>query len=208
LKFPPSNHRGIKLTLATLAAAIALSGAPTDAGEATLHRDSWGVPHIWADGFASAGYAVGQAQCEDSLDNVLYCLHAGVGRLSELLGDKMLATDMKVRKLRHGVFAERDWPNLCRPVRELTEGYCAGVNDYIDSHPDEVSVPVNKVTPVQVVAWQRSLLMRSAVALSIADAEASKSDGYHPVYNPKNTGTESTDHGTEARHPGIPPGGI
>jgi acyl-homoserine-lactone acylase len=194
------------LILAITVAAATLTCVPTTAGEATLYRDSWGVPHIWADDFGSAGYAIGQAQCEDSLHNVIYCLHAGVGRLSELFGPGMLTSDIEARKLRHGALAERDWPKLSRPVRELIEGFCVGVNNYFDSHPDEILVPIEKVTPVQVVAWHRSLLMLSAVGVSKADAEASKSDGYHPIYNPDKVGTENADTGEEDQHPGIPPG--
>ncbi len=177
---------------------------PAFAGEATLYRDSWGVPHIWAEDYQAAGYAVAQAQCEDALDNVLYCLHAGVGRLSELLGPGMLTADIEARTLRHGAFAERDWPKLGNPTRELIEGFCAGVNDYVKSHPKKTIAPIKKVTPVQVVAWHRSLLMLSAVAISKADAEASKADGYHPIYNPENVGSKNED--VQNEHSGIPPG--
>jgi acyl-homoserine-lactone acylase len=183
---------------------IALA-APLSAGEATLHRDSWGVPHIWADDYSSAGYALGQAQCEDSLSNVIYCLHAGVGRLAELMGPGMLKADTEARKLRHGAFAKRDWPKLGFSTRQLIAGFCAGVNDYIETHPDELVVPIGEVTPEQVVAWHRSLLLLSAVAISRADAEASKSDGYHPVYNPKNVGDKGGSR-EEKKHPGVPPG--
>ena len=193
-----------------IAIAVPLAGR-TLAGESTLYRDAWGVPHIWADDYASAGYAIGQAQCEDSLQNVIYCLHAGVGRLAELMGPGMVNADIEARTLRHTAFAEEAWPKLSQPVRELVDGFCAGVNDYIKSHPDELLVPVEKVTPVQVVAWHRSLSLLSAVGICKADAEASKSDGYHPIYNPQQVGEGNTSvHGRidkqKSQHPKIPPG--
>ena len=79
------------LLLLTLA-----SSSPALAGEATLYRDEWGVPHIFADDFASAGYASGRAQCDDTARNVIYCLHAGVGRLSEVFGTETVRTDSAV----------------------------------------------------------------------------------------------------------------
>ena len=100
----------------------------------------------------------------------------------------MLRSDIEARTLRHAAFAERDWPKLSRPMRELVLGFCAGVNDYVEQHRQELHAPVGKITPVQVVAWHRSLLLRSAVGICKADAEASKSDGYHPIYNPDNVG--------------------
>jgi acyl-homoserine lactone acylase PvdQ len=105
------------------------------------------------------------------------------------------------------MFAERDWPKLGQPMRQLIKGFCAGINDYLETHPGELLVPVEKVSPVQVVAWHRSLLMLSAVVISKADAEASKADGYHPVYNPNRVGPPTpTDDKTRNKHPGISPG--
>jgi acyl-homoserine lactone acylase PvdQ len=94
----------LRCLLTTLIAAL-IAGLTSNAlaGEATLYRDQWGVPHIWADDYPSAGYAVGRAQCEDSLSNVIYCLHAGVGRLAEMMGPSMQNSDIEARKLRHRV---------------------------------------------------------------------------------------------------------
>ena len=194
---------------ACLLAAFAAAPFNGLAGEATLYRDTWGVPHIWADDHVSAGYAVGQAQCEDSLANVVYCLHAGVGRLAEFVGPSMLSADIKARKLRHRAFSEAAWLKLSPPLRELVEGYCAGVNDYLESHPKELPRRVENVTPVQVLAWHRALLMMSTVAISKADAEASKSDGYHPKYNAQRAGQSgltTSSVGKSDQHPGIAPG--
>ncbi len=170
-------------------------------------QNQWRTSVLGED-YAAAGYAVGQAQCEDSLSNVLYCLHAGVGRLAEVFGPKMVQADIAARKLRNGYFAERDWPTLSQPVRELIEGYCAGVNAYIEDHPEEMLVPIEAVTPVQVIAWQRALLLLSAVGITQGDAEASKADGYHPVYNPNRLGASDSAafDSPSRRHPGVPPG--
>lgn len=196
-----------RVCLLAATVAIAVPVVPTaPAGEATLYRDTWGVPHIWADDLAVAGYAVGQAQCQDSLQNVIYCLHAGVGRLAEVLGPSMLTRDIQARKLRHAMFAEADWPTLSPAVHELVEGYCAGVNEYLREHPQELKVPVGKITPVQVVAWHRALLMKSAVAISSADAEASRMDGYQPTPPMRLVTPGSITGEKAAAHPGTAPG--
>ena len=180
-----------------------VSATRLSAGEATLCRDEWGVPHIWADDYASAGYAAGQAQCEDTLHNVIYCLHAGVGRLSEVFGPRHLQADISARRLRNTVYAEQAWLKLSKPVRELVQGYCAGVNDFIREHYDADQIAIEEITPVQVLAWNRSLLMGSAIRIAKADAEASKSSGYHSEY-PGRTDDSSSDSADE--HPGIEPG--
>ncbi|HQL96171.1 MAG TPA: penicillin acylase family protein, partial [Candidatus Hydrogenedentes bacterium] len=48
--------------------------APAPAAEpapgATLYRDTWGVPHIYADTLAEAAFAAGYAQAEDRLQDL------------------------------------------------------------------------------------------------------------------------------------------
>jgi len=154
---------------------------PLEAGEATVYRDQWGVPHIWGDSYGAVGYAVGQVQCEDSLAELIYCLYAGVGRLTETVGDGLLAADLDARRLRHAELAERDWPRLDPRLRELIEGYCAGINAYLQENPSLLPVKVMTIQPVQVLAWHRSLMTRSSIAISKIDAEASQADGYKPV---------------------------
>ncbi|MAV37446.1 MAG: hypothetical protein CMJ59_18550 [Planctomycetaceae bacterium] len=180
--------------------------APSAAGEqATVHRDQYGTPHIWSGSYESAGYAVGYCQCEDSLVNVMYCLYAGVGRLSELFGSGLLAADTEARTLRHQTFAEQAWPDLSVPLRGLITGYCAGVNAYLETHRDELPVEVARVEPVQVVAWHRSLMKRSAVAIAKLDAENSKADGYRPVARRRRDGQPGADN-KSSKHPGTQPG--
>ncbi|MHC4403129.1 MAG: penicillin acylase family protein, partial [Planctomycetota bacterium] len=60
--------------------------------------------------------------------------------------------------------------------------YCDGVNSYLQQHPDKLPYRVPRIKPIQVLARHRQVFLLSAVVVSRADAEASKSDGYHPVY--------------------------
>jgi penicillin amidase len=56
----------VKWTSQCVAGALAcLLAAPAHAGEATLYRDTWGVPHVYADTEAAGYYALGYAQAED-----------------------------------------------------------------------------------------------------------------------------------------------
>jgi len=152
--------------------------------EVTIYRDDFGVPHVFADTPAAAAYGVGLAQCEDNLQTVVYCLHAGVGRLSELMGPSYRDQDVEARVLGHAEFAARDWPTLDERVQAVVQAYCDGVNGYLLEHPEKLPYPVSPIEPIQVLARHRQIFLLAAVAVSRADAEASKSDGYHPVYRP------------------------
>ncbi|MHC4404148.1 MAG: penicillin acylase family protein, partial [Planctomycetota bacterium] len=115
-----------------LVACVPLSGAES---EVAIYRDQYGVPHIFGETPSAAAYGVGIAQCEDNLHTVVYCLYAGVGRLSELMGERYFDQDVEARVLGHAHFAARDWPKLDARVRAVIQAYCDGVNSYLQQHP-------------------------------------------------------------------------
>jgi acyl-homoserine-lactone acylase len=97
------------------------AGAPADV---TILRDRYGVPHIYGDSEADAAYGLGIAQCEDNVANLLYGLHAAVGRLAEFYGPQHLEQDIEARTLGNAWYAERDWPKLDVRVRRIVQAYC------------------------------------------------------------------------------------
>jgi len=169
-----------------IALLILVTSAPLTGAEheATVYRDHYGVPHVFGETPSAAAYGVGIAQCEDNLHTVVYCLYAGVGRLSELMGKRYYDQDVEARVLGHAHFAAREWPKLDARVQAVIQAYCDGVNSYLQQHPDKLPYPVPRIEPIQVLARHRQIFLLSAVVVSRADAEASKSDGYHPVYRP------------------------
>ena len=67
--------------------------APPSVVKATVYRDVYGVPHIFADSEEAAAYAIAQAQCEDIGMQVFDSLRCGVGRQAEVLGEAELESD-------------------------------------------------------------------------------------------------------------------
>ena len=156
--------------------------AAESGGRATLIRDRYGVPHIYAATANAAAYALGQAQCEDRKEGMLQNLYAGVGRLAELLGEVSLESDKTQRMLRHAEAAERDWETLAPELRAYLEAFTAGINDWFREHPQPL--PVMTFTPVHVLAAQRQVLMGGGLALA-------RAEGNTDIHDPA---------------PGVPPG--
>ncbi len=166
-------RRGVLLVL--LAGCGTGGGARSpDRYEASIVRDAWGVPHLYGPSAADAAYALGQAQCEDRLADLLYNLHLGAGQVSEVLGPSHLEADRHARLLRHRERAEQDWPSLPVPLREVVEAFVRGVNDWVADHPRELPGPVRAFRPEDVLAWHRHLLFMAGVAIARADAEAKR----------------------------------
>ena len=66
-------------------------------GEATLHRDTWGVPHVVAQTEEEGMFALGYAQAEDRLEDIYLAIRTGVGRMAEIQGKDLLQQDYMMR---------------------------------------------------------------------------------------------------------------
>jgi penicillin amidase len=102
-----------------------------------LLRDTWGVPHIFADTDAGAMYGLGYATAEERGFQMTYNLRIIQGRLAESIGERQrgnrsetaLDHDRKMRTFGWARAAARTAPNLDRGTRRLLAAYCAGVDD-------------------------------------------------------------------------------
>jgi len=130
--------------------------APVGAGEVTLYRDSWGVPHIFADSQDSAAFGHGYAQAEDRLDDLLGAYLLAVGRGAGVFGEAALATDVVARIARHEEISRERYPELAQETRSFIESYVAGVHAYMDEHPDSVPAWAERPQPYHVVALFRA----------------------------------------------------
>ena len=115
------------------------SGAAPKAncGKIELIRDTWGIPHVFADTDAGAMYGLGYATAEERGFQMTYNLRIIQGRLAEIVGarprgnrnETAVDNDRKMRTFGWGRAAERTAANLDRGTRQLLEAYCDGVND-------------------------------------------------------------------------------
>ena len=133
---------GIVLLLSATAVA-----APNPAyGKVELIRDTWGVPHVFADTDAGAMYGLGFASAEDRAFQMHYQLRLIQGRSAEVLGDRKQVRrnettvdhDRKMRTFGFYRHATAMVEKLDPDTRSLLQAYSEGVNDYIAAHPDKL----------------------------------------------------------------------
>jgi hypothetical protein len=67
--------------------------------EATIERDRWGVPHIFADNPHDLWFAFGFAMAQDRLFQMDLRRRRAVGRLAEVLGEPALEADVLARTM-------------------------------------------------------------------------------------------------------------
>ena len=109
--------------------------ARTLANQVEVIRTDYGVPHIYADNFQALGYALGYLQLEDYGDRVPIGMIRARGELARYEGASALNSDFESRP--YYLLAIEIYSELERDTRDVYEGFAAGVNRYVDRHPEE-----------------------------------------------------------------------
>ena len=143
----------VKILSALLPAIVVV---PCLAGEVTIYRDTWGVPHVYADSAAAAAYGHGYAQAEDRLDDILAVYVSARGEAAAVFGERFVEQDYAARIARHGEIARGRYGDLSPEARELIESFVAGVRSYMRDHPEEVPAWARPPEPHDVVALYRA----------------------------------------------------
>jgi penicillin G amidase len=94
-------------------------------------RDSYGVPHIYADNPEDLFQAQGYVHAQERFFEMDFRRHLAAGRLSELFGISQLETDAYIRTLGWRRVAEQELRLLAPSTRRYLDAYAAGVNAYL-----------------------------------------------------------------------------
>lgn len=130
--------------------------------DATIYRDEWGVPHVFANNPRSMAFAFGYAQAEDHLEDMLFAYRIANGRASEVFGEAFMASDAFAHTMRHRDLALAAYPTLDNVTQNLCEGFALGVNSWIIEHPDERPDWAEGIAPVDVLAFFHHYMMTMA----------------------------------------------
>src|SRR5262245_1916899 len=84
-----------------LAGAAATAAAPPGDSATTLYRDEYGIPHVYAPTLEAAAYAMGYAQAEDRLEELLKNYRRAAGTMAEVFGPQFYEHDLAQRVWRH-----------------------------------------------------------------------------------------------------------
>ncbi|MCC6142853.1 MAG: penicillin acylase family protein [Candidatus Hydrogenedentes bacterium] len=131
-------------------------------GQATLYRDAWGVPHVYADTPRAMAFAFGYAQAADKLPTIALAYRVAQGRAAEVFGERYAGWDAFSLKAGHLRVAERALPQMDPLTQDLCAGFALGVNAWISEHPDQVAPWIEAVTPVDVLAFWHCVMVSMA----------------------------------------------
>lgn len=154
--------------LATLDGTIALPGLRADV---RVVRDTWGVPHLYAQSTDDLFFAQGFVMAQDRLWQMEIWRRAAEGRLAEILGPPAAARDRVARLLKYrGPADDRELTPYHPDARRLMTAYVAGVNAFISSQ--QAKLPIEFVlTGIRPEPWTIETLLLRQITFGDATAE-------------------------------------
>ena len=164
----------VRWSILTTAVAVLAVGIPvvsTRAEEATLYRDTWGVPHIYAETESAGMYALGYAQAEDRLEDIYLAVRTAIGRLAEVKGKDLLQQDYIMRLTRNDKLHESYLAQATPQLRANLRAFVAGIQAYIDEHPDEAADVAIALEPWHPLAVGRAMILRWPVGTVMSDLQ-------------------------------------
>src|SRR5580700_3007824 len=102
-------------------------------GPVTILRDTWGIPHIYAQNQHDMFFAQGYVTAQDRLFQMELWKRAGQGTLSEILGPTFLQRDIGARLLRYRGDMTREYASYAPDGKQILEAFTEGINAYIKS---------------------------------------------------------------------------
>ena len=130
------------LLLAVIATGMAqappVAAQNTDKGKTVVYRDSFGVPHIYAPTVETGLYAMGYAQAEDRLEELLKNYLRATGEMAAAVGPSEFLNDAQARLWRHYEVAKTNYSRIRPEVQEHLAWFVRGINDYLAEHKSEV----------------------------------------------------------------------
>src|SRR5437870_7918081 len=107
---------------------------------AEVLRDSYGVPHIYAQTAHDLFYLQGYVTAQDRLFQMDLYRRAGAGRLAEVLGEPALDSDKQFRTFGLARVAARELPLLRDDTQKNLSAYADGVNKLLEGHGESLPI--------------------------------------------------------------------
>lgn len=134
-----------------------------------IYRDSFAVPYISAQNEIDAAFALGFVHAQERMFQMDITRRAGEGRLSEILGNKVLPFDKMFRTIGLMRVVEKHYPEMSGVTKEQLSAYSNGVNAYLNSR-DSYSIefdllgytpygwkPVHSLLVAKLMAWELNI---------------------------------------------------
>ncbi|MEO8573314.1 MAG: penicillin acylase family protein [Pyrinomonadaceae bacterium] len=125
------------------------------AGQVTIYRDVYGVPHVFGRTDTSTVFGFAYAQAEDNFWRIEDNYIRSIGRASEVYGEGTLNNDRLNDALEIPRLAREEYDRLDAHTRSICDAFASGINFYISRHPEVKPRLLTKIEPWYPLAFIR-----------------------------------------------------
>lgn len=122
----------------------------------TIYRDAYGMPHIDGPTDEAVLFGFGYCQAEDYFWQLEDSYAMGLGRYAELYGKQFLSKDMRNRAFEIPQRSKADYESLDPQPRQAGAAFAAGINYYLDTHPQTKPRLLARIEPWYLLAFARA----------------------------------------------------
>ncbi len=135
------------MTLQGLGQAGELARWQAEAGNVTIIRDKWGIPHIYGKTDANAVFGLMYAECQEDFPRVEKNYLEVLGRQAEAYGESYLYNDVMMRLIYDSAAAVADYQKSPDWMHKLLDAFADGVNYYLYKHPAVKPLALKRFEP-------------------------------------------------------------
>jgi acyl-homoserine-lactone acylase len=160
--------------------------ARTSQDEATIYRDEYGIPHIFAQTLEAAAFAAGYAQAEDRLEELLMNYRRANGQMAEVFGPAYWRDDLIQRIWRHGEISRQKYNQISPKLRAVFEAFQEGIKLFMKEHPEQVPSWAQEIHPWDIVALSRYIIFGWPIGEATSDLQRANINITLPGYRGSN----------------------
>jgi acyl-homoserine-lactone acylase len=143
------------------------------AGEhVTITRDDWGIAHVRAPTDAEAVLGMTYAQAEDDFPRIETNYIVALGRLAQVEGEKAVWQDLRQRLYVDDDMLAASYRSSPPWLRALMDGWAAGLDCYLASHPDVHPRLIRRFEPWMALAFTEGSIGGDIERISLPALEA------------------------------------
>jgi acyl-homoserine-lactone acylase len=163
------------LTLLLLAAPV-LGAQPTQwaaqAERVTIIRDQWGIAHVYGQSDADAVFGMIYAQAEDDFARIELNYINAMGRLAEVEGEQAIWRDLRMKLFIDTLALQALYTESPAWLRALMEGWAAGLNHFLATHPEVRPRLLTRFEPWMALAFSEGSIGGDIESVNLRDLEA------------------------------------
>jgi acyl-homoserine lactone acylase PvdQ len=142
------------------------------AGNITIVRDDWGIPHVYGKTDADAVFGVIYAQAEDDFNRVETNYLNSIGRLAEAEGQAEIYRDLRMKLFIDPVELKAQYEKSPAWLKALMDAYADGLNYYLYKHPEVKPRVIARFEPWMPLSFSEGSIGGDIETINLRQLEA------------------------------------